>query len=230
MVLYLSIDIITTKTQVYLISKQISIKKTNKDTRLIIGGFAGFIIGMSLTYGTPYIATGTLISAGLGAGAVEITYRILIRGKEERRKQECFLLFNTIEIFIQSGYSIPQSLAYAREFTPMLTEDINKALAAWPSGAVNALEVLKDSIGLPEGDQLTSLLLQVHQSGNRNLVGILQAESKQMDEKRKAAAKARITQKPAFLIMYRLLPLIVLMGMLAGVLVTRVFTQMNSII
>lgn len=227
-VVYASADIIIQKTQIYLIGKQLSIKTNNKDTQVLIGALIGFIGGLLLTTGTQYMATASLAFAGLGAGLVEATSRLLARGKEEKRKQECFLLFTAAEIFIQSGYSIPQALANSRDFTPMLTADINKTLAAWPQGTVKALEVLRDSINLPEGDQLVSLLLQLNQVGTRNVGNIIQAEARQMEEKRKALEKARITQKPVFLMAYRLLPLVVLMGMLAGVLVNRVFTQMNS--
>lgn len=227
---YMVTDIAIAKTQVYLVGRQFSIRKNDKNTQLAIGGLVGLVSGILLTNGTAYMATAAMIFAGLGVGAVEAFYRITTQGKEERRKKECFLLFNAIEIYAQSGYSVPQSLSNARSFVPMLEPAINKSLAVWPSGSVQALEVLRDEINLPEGDQLVSLLLQVNQAGTKNLGNIIQAESKQMEEKRKALAKARITQKPVFLMVYRLLPLIVLMGMLAGVLVTRVFNQMNSIL
>ena len=227
-VILTSTDIIIQKAQVYLITKQFSPRKSNKDVQILLGAIIGFIAGVLLTTGTNYMTTISLASAGMGAGAVEISYRILTKRKEDRRRQECFLLFEAIEIFIQSGYSIPQALAIARDFTPSLTPEINKTLAAWPQGAVKALEVFRDSIDLPEGDQLVSLLLQINQAGSKNLGNIIQAEARQMEEKRKAMEKARITQKPVFLMAYRLLPLVVLMGMLAGVLVNRVFAQMSS--
>ncbi len=227
---YIVTDIAIIKTQAYLVGRQFSIRKDDKNTQLAIGGLVGLVSGILLTNGTDYMTIAGMVFAGLGVGAVEMFYRITNQGKEERRKRECFLLFNAVEIFTQSGYSVPQSLANARSFVPMLEPAINKCLAVWPSGSIQALEVLRDEIHLPEGDQLVSLLLQVNQAGTKNLGNIIQAESKQMEEKRKALAKARITQKPVFLMVYRLLPLVVLMGMLAGVLITRIFNQMNSII
>lgn len=227
---YITADIILVKTQAYLVGRQFSIRKDNKNTQLAIGGLIGLVSGILLTNGTDYMTTAGMVFAGLGVGAVEIFHRIITQGKEERRKKECFLLFNAIEIYAQSGYSIPQALANARSFAPMLEPAINKSLAVWPSGSIRALEVLQNEINLPEGDQLVSLLLQINQTGAKNLENVIQAESRQMEEKRKALAKARITQKPVFLMAYRLLPLVVLMGMLAGVLVTRVFSQMNSIL
>lgn len=225
---YVTAEVAVSKTQGYLIGRQLSAQKPNKDARLLVGGGIGLIGAILLTNGTSYMTTTALILSGLGVGVAEIIYRVLNKGKEERRKQECFLLFSAIEIFTQAGYSIPQALASARDFTPMLTADINKALAAWPHGEVQALEILKDSINLPEGDQLVSLLIQINQAGTKNLGNIIQAEAKQMEEKRQALAKARIAQKPLFLLIYRLLPLVVLVGMFGGVLVTKVFIEMNQ--
>lgn len=222
-------DTAIAKTQAYLIGKQFSMPKNNKNTWLTIGALIGLVSGIILTAGTSYATVTGLLFAGLGIVIVEITYRVTVQKKVERRKQECFMLFNAVEIFIQSGCSVPQALSNSRSFTPLLEPCINKCLAAWPSGSVQALEVLKQEINLPEGDQLVSLLLQVHQVGTKNLNNIIQTESKQMEEKRKALAKTRITQKPIFLMVYRLLPLVVLLGMLAGVLVTRIFIQMNAI-
>lgn len=227
---YVATDVVIVKTQAYLVGRQFSIRKDNKNTQLVTGGLVGLVLGIILTNGTDYTATAAMVFAGLGVGVVEIFRRITTQGREERRKKECFLLFNAIEIFAQSGYSVPQALANARSFVPTLEPAINKSLAVWPSGSVQALEVLRKEINLPEGDQLVSLLLQINQAGTKNLGNIIQAESKQMEERRKALAKARITQKPVFLMLYRLLPLIVVLGMLAGVLVTRIFNQMNSVI
>jgi len=228
-VVFASADIVVQKTEAFLVGRQFSLQKPNKGMQIFLGALAGFVGGLLLTTGTNYMATASFIFAGLGAGLVAMTTRILTGRKEDKRKQECFLLFQAIEIFVQSGYSIPQALANSREFTPILTPEINKTLAAWPQGAVKALETLKESINLPEGDQLVSLLLQIHQAGSKNFGNIIQAEAKQMEEKRKAMEKARITQKPTFLMAYRLLPLIVIIGMLAGVLVTRVFNQINTL-
>lgn len=228
-VVFASADIVVQKTEAFLVGRQFSLQKPNKGMQIFLGALAGFVGGLLLTTGTNYMATASFIFAGLGAGLVAMTTRILTGRKEDKRKQECFLLFQAIEIFVQSGYSIPQALAIARDFTPSLTPEINKTLAAWPQGAVKALEVFRDSIDLPEGDQLVSLLLQINQAGSKNLGNIIQAEARQMEEKRKAMEKARITQKPTFLMAYRLLPLIVIIGMLAGVLVTRVFNQINTL-
>lgn len=204
--------------------------KNNRNQRIVFGAFAGFMAGLILTTGATYNATASMIFAGLGAAVVEITYRLTLGHKEDKRRRECFLLFTAVEMFVQSGLSIPQALTSAREFTPSLAGSINKCLAAWNRGGVKALELLQKDINLPEGEQLTSLLLQINQMGAKNLQNIIQIESKQLEEKRKALERARITQKPMFLMIYRLMPLVVLMGMMAGVLVTRVFISLESIL
>ncbi len=225
---YISTEVIISKAQAQLVSKQFSVSKPNNDTRLVVGGGIGLIGAILLTNGTSYMSTAIPILSVMGAGVAEATYRVLNKGKEERRRQECLLLFSAVEIFTQAGYSIPQALANAREFTPILAADINKTLAAWPHGDVQALELFKDLINLPEGNQLVSLLIQINQAGTRNLANIIQAEAKQMEEKRQALAKARIAQKPLFLLIYRLLPIVVLVGMFGGMLVTRIFNEMNQ--
>ena len=229
-IFYHFLDTAVRKYQENLFDQKVQSNINNKKSLTIIGAIVGCLMGFYFTIGTSYMMLGTLIFAGLGAGSVQGTYYALKKRKEERKRQECFLLFTTIEIFLQSGLSIPQSLVNAREFTPLLGEDINKTLAAWPTGVVNALEIFKQSINLPEGDQLVSLLLQVSQSGSQNLGGILQAESKQMNDKQAAAEKARITRKPLFLVGFRFVPLIILLGLVGGIMVTQVFGQIQTLL
>jgi hypothetical protein len=228
-IFYHTLDLSVKKFQENAFSRQIKPDLNNRKTLTYIGAFAGLLLGIYFTAGTSYILLGTMLCAGLGAGAVRGAYYALDKRKEEIKRQECFLLFTTIELFLQSGLSIPQSLINARQFTPSLAEDINKTLAAWPTGVVNALEIFQDSLNLPEGKQLVSLLLQVSQSGSQNLSGILQAESKQMNEKQVAAEKARITRKPLFIVGFRFVPLILLLGLVGGVMITRVFAQLQTV-
>lgn len=228
-VLYNMLDLIVTTMQRTLFSQQIKPDLKNRKTLLYIGAFVGMLLGIYFTAGTQYILLGTFLCTGLGAGSVRFAFYALDKRKEEQKRQECYLLFTTIELFLQSGLSIPQSLINARPFTPTLADDINKTLAAWPTGVINALEIFQDSLNLPEGKQLVSLLLQVSQSGSQNLSGILQAESRQMNEKQVAAEKARITRKPMFIVGFRFIPLVILLGLVGGVLVTQVFSQIQSV-
>lgn len=226
---YYFLDTTVRKAQESMFADQIKPDLSNRRTLLYIGAIAGMLLGLYFTVGTRYMLLGTLLCTILGAGAVRFTFYALDKRKEEKKRQECYLLFSTIELFLQSGLSIPQSLVNARQFTPMLADDINKTLAAWPTGVVKALEIFEKSLKLPEGKQLVSLLLQVSQSGSQDIGSILQAESKQMEEKQVAADKARITRKPLFIVGFRFIPLIILMGLVGGVLVTRVFEQIQSV-
>lgn len=223
-------SVVKSKVSEYLTAQKFGLTKFNPDLKLALAGVLGFLVGVALTNGTPYMSIASLIFAGLGIGAETIVSRILRVRRIEKKRAECFLLFSAVEIFLQAGLSIPQALANSRGLMVHLEPAINRALATWSSGSVKALEALGQEIGLPEGDILVSLLLQVHQSGSQGLPNIIQNESHQLEERRRAVEKARITQKPAFLMAYRLLPFVVLLGLMAGVLVTRVFVQMNSIL
>lgn len=228
-IIYYTIEMSVQKIQKTLFMEQIKPDFKDRRTLLYMGAFVGILLGIYFTAGTSNIFLGTIVCAVIGAGAVRFTFYALDKRKEEKKRQECYLLFTTIELFLQSGLSIPQSLVNARQFTPSLADDINKTLAAWPTGVVKALGIFQESLNLPEGKQLVSLLLQVSQSGSQNIGSILHAESKQMNEKQIAADKARITRKPLFIVGFRFIPLIILMGLVGGVMVTRVFSQIQSV-
>jgi hypothetical protein len=201
-----------------------------KDRKVALGGILGFILGIFLFNDSNYLSFGSLMCAGMGAGGIIFTTNVKDNYKEEIRRKECIMLFNTLAIFLPTGMSIPQVLNSAKDFSPNLKRAIDKTLAAWHNGTITALDILKKEINLPEGDILASLLLQVSQTGSKNIYNIIQNESRRIDDRRRMLEKIKITRKPIALNIYRFLPLLVLLGLGAGFLTSYAFNQLNQIL
>lgn len=190
------------------------------------GGLGGFIVGILLTHGTPYVSFAGMLTAGLGAGCIETIRRLNKRKILILKKQECGLLFESIELFMKAGTPMRKALTDCLPLANILRPAINKALAYWPAGSNKALEVLRKEIDLPEGDILVSLLKQLNQSGVEHFDGILQRESQRLEQLRHASEQISIAKKPIILTIYRALPYLVVVGTFVGALFIRALENM----
>ena len=109
-IIYYTIEMSVQKIQKTLFMEQIKPDFKDRRTLLYMGAFVGILLGIYFTAGTSNIFLGTIVCAVIGAGAVRFTFYALDKRKEEKKRQECYLLFTTTELFLQSGLSIPQSL------------------------------------------------------------------------------------------------------------------------
>ncbi|WP_054697546.1 hypothetical protein [Syntrophomonas palmitatica] len=225
--IYYTVDIISAQVS---LRTQLEIPKISQNKKYVLGGLAGFIVGVVLLTGTSYLAMGSIIFAGLGIGGLAGIDRVINGYKIEQLRKECILLFNAVGIYAQTGMSVPQALASSREFLPRLTPVINKILAAWTTGNIQALDILRQEVDLPECEQLVSLLLQINQAGSKNIENIVRNESRHMEERRTTYEKIRISNKPIILTLYRFLPLIVLLGLGCGFLATYAFYLLENIL
>ena len=74
---------------------------------------------------------------------------------------------------------------------------------------------------MPEAESLVLLLSQINNSGVKNFDNIIKMEADRLEELRQAAEQIQISIKPLVLILYRALPLVAILGMIAGVMFTR---------
>jgi hypothetical protein len=120
------------------------------------------------------------------------------------------------------------ALQAAKLLTPALKPAINKALVYWPAGSAKALEIFRREVDLPEADILTALLAQIERVGISNLEGVIRREADRLQRMREAAERAEINRRPTYMMLYRALPLVSAMGMIAGVLFMHVASTLRS--
>lgn len=196
---------------------------TNREDRLALWvGLLGAVLGLLLAWGTQYTGFMAFLGGGTGVGIVVLARRFVVRSRLDARRRDVTALFDAVELYMRAGMPTHHALSAAKILAPSLQPAVNRALSYWPSGAAKALDVLRQEIGLPEGEILVSLLAQINQAGIENLEGIVRRESKRLEQMRNMAERARIGLKPLYLVLFRALPLVAAMGMVAGVLFMRV--------
>lgn len=179
---------------------------------------AGAAAGMALAWGS---AASVLLGAAAGYGCAYLYAKLKAEREEDARRREVFTLFDTLELYLRAGMPLQHALAAAKVLVPGLRDAVNAALVYWPSGSERALEALRQGIAMPEGDILVSLLSQINQAGVENLEGVIQRETRRLEEIRETAARVRISMKPLYLVIYRALPLVAALGLVAGTLLMR---------
>ncbi len=194
------------------------------DKTVITWAIIGALLGVILTWGSNSLVLGALI-CGFWAGVSVIGFREYHRRKTKSiRYQECLELFRLVENYMQLGMPLQLALTEAKEILVVLKPAVNKALAYWGMGSETALRVLRVEIDLPEAESLVMLLSQVNNSGIKNFDNIIKMEADRLEDIREAAEQMQISIKPLILILYRVLPLLAILGMVAGVMFTRTMT------
>jgi len=199
-----------------------------EDSGLIIAGLIGAIVMGYLAWGTKWLVTA--ISFGVLVGILVVKGFNRVRGMafEQSKKREVILLFEACDLFLQAKMSLMYALMSARMITPNISGAINKCLGMWSTGSTRALEVLRKEINMPEADILTGLLVQIDRVGVERLEGIIQREGQSLERLYEATARAKITTRPLYFVVYRILPLIAVFGMFAGVLFWRVINVLKQ--
>jgi len=198
------------------------------DRKVVICGLAGMVLGFFFGWGTRLLLLAVLLGGAVGIMTPELVR--IWRGKStlDARRREISILFEAVELYMRAGMPMHHALTAAKTLTPNLRPAVNKCLTYWPSGAAKALQVLEKEMNLPEGDILVSLLMQVEHAGIENLEGIIHRESRRIEQMREAAEKANLSLKPLYLVLYRALPLLATLGMVAGTLFMRTLSILKD--
>lgn len=192
-----------------------------EDRASFVAALAAVILVSVLTWGWRYAPFAAALA---GVSAFALTQYILHWGALSRqlaRQREILLLFDTVELYMRAGLSMYHALDAARVLTPNIRAEIGQALMYWPEGASKALEVLRRRLNTPEADILVSLLLQLDQAGIENFQDIVRREGRRLEQLKDAADRARINRRPFLLVLYRALPLLACLGMIAGAFFTH---------
>lgn len=188
----------------------------NRCQKIIIVMSCGAVFGAVLAWGSPRVIQAMLLGAVIALGVYELIFWIKKRYEIKIRRFETLRLFNVIGLYVEAGMTIPQALNHGKQLSPSLRPMINRCLTLWASGSTTALQALKKSINLPEGDILVSLLEQLNTEGIKNYEGIMRRESLQMERQYHKRTAAKLPLKSIYISIYQALPVFTLFGLLAG--------------
>lgn len=208
---------------------KIKTKSTQKINQTdVIGAVLGALFMFILSLGTVKVINLTLLGFLSGYLLSYLIRKQLVQMKKWIKQREIIILFEAVELYMRAGLTMPHALQAAKLLTPSIRSAINRALVYWPSGSAKALEVFRQEIDLPEADILASLLVQIEKAGINNLEGVIQREAERLQRMREAAERAEISRRPTYMMLYRGLPLISALGMVAGVLFMHVGVTLRS--
>lgn len=150
---------------------------------------------------------------------------LAVRAKNEAIKNKKLraiaLLFEAIELYMKGGYSLAQSLVLARQLVPELNKEIGICLEYWSESPRKALKKFNGALNLEEGEILVSLLIHIESAGIKNLDNILSREAYNIERLRRLKNESSSAIKPMYLMLYRFLPLIAALSIVAGPLLYR---------
>lgn len=192
------------------------------------GAVLGGVFMYLLSLGTTKIVNMTIIGFLAGYLITWLLRKQLEKMKQWSKQREIIVLFEAVELYMRAGLSMNHALQAAKLLTPALKPAINKALVYWPAGSAKALEIFRREVDLPEADILTALLAQIERVGISNLEGVIRREADRLQRMREAAERAEINRRPTYMMLYRALPLVSAMGMIAGVLFMHVASTLRS--
>lgn len=190
----------------------------------IAGGAVASILLTQGQYGINTIVFGAV--AGGIVGHVFMAARA--HGRKMWRLRETAVLYLLVELGLRAGYTLPASLRGAMPMTPTLAPHIARCLEIWDRNPIQALEVLRRAIGLPEADTLISLLMQVQEMGSDKLGGAMEEGSRQLQSLRRALVRSQAASRPLAFAVFRILPVLGVVGLVVGPLIVHVAARFRE--
>lgn len=194
--------------------------------KLIILTIALLIAGT----GNSILSSFKLFAYGIVAGLIFLIVFLKYRNDAIRVKKlkEVVILFESVELYTKSGYTLYQALKVAKQLTSRIRPSIDKCLNAWSRGSKKALEILQNELGMPESDTLILLLAHMETAGRKELEGLLKREAVNIDHLQNIKKKIKIANRPLILMVYRMLPLFSILGIVVGGLLYRTYSVMKA--
>jgi len=195
----------------------------------LIGAFLGVALTLSLvsfkgglTVVSFLFALGILSGYGLGKFWVKIKKDKLYNQK----LREMAIISEMMDLFANSGYQINQILRISSNLVHVIKPEIERCLSRWPIGVEKALYNLERELELDEASILISILVYANNIGTENMKRILQEESRNLDAIRKTLTDIRMSSKPMYYALFRVVPFV---GAAAVVLVPLVTYVLDMI-
>jgi len=196
----------------------------------LLGSIAGGILGATFTWGSPAFFNTVGIGSTMGAIIGWFFYNNWKESKRLKLLREVAVLYESVEFYTRAGYTIQQSLKLGAVLAPSLRAQVERCLAAWPSGPARALENFAREVGLSEAAVLSSVLIHAEESGMAFGASAVQEESRNLEELRKNLVELKIASKPLYFAIYRALPMAAVGGVIVGPLVYKLQRVLQMIV
>jgi hypothetical protein len=208
---------------------QKKIKEETQDKLVLISMFVGALACYLLLYKIVPFWLSILIGAGIGMVGQTIYRSISKSSKEFIIIRELALLYECIELFTKAGFTVRQSLQMSQTVVPHLRNKIRNCIDHWPFGPLRALEKLGSDIGIEQANILVGLLMQIEESGTKNISGAMAQEAVRLEEIREALVESRIAKKPIYSTVYMFLPVASVLGILIAPLAYRAIQMISGL-
>lgn len=210
-------------------SLKLNFKKANnlsKKELMIILAIAVLMASTTkqLVYVPKYLFWGLV----LGLIFVKLIGDMKNRTEKTKKLKEISTLFEAVELYSKAGYTVYQSLKAARLLTNSIRPYLDKCLETWGSSPQKALELLQEELKLPESEVLVLLLIHMEVVGSKEMQGIMKREANNIDRLEKMRNQISISNKPLILMIYRMLPLVSILGITVGSLLYRTYSVLTE--
>lgn len=158
-----------------------------------------------------------------GLAVIKIYQKTIVATNRAKRLKEAAILFEAIEMYLKSGYSLYQAVRASRLLVDDIRPAVDKCLNYWGAGAEVALQKLQEELKLEEIDTLILLLINMEQSGTKELEGTIDKVVFNIEDLQKMKTQIKIANRPLIFVIYRMLPLISTAGIVAGGLLYRMY-------
>lgn len=208
---------------------RLNLKKTasvSKKDRFVIAAIGTlFAFTANNIFAVPkYLFWGLL----LGLLLVKFVGDMKIKALRTKKLKEVSTLFEAVELYTKAGYTVYQALRSARLLTHIIRPNLDKCLEYWSSSPQKALETLQQELNLPESEILILLLTHMEVVGAKEMQGIIKREANNINRVEKMKNQISISNRPLILMVYRLLPLVSILGIAVGSLLYRTYTVLSQ--
>lgn len=204
-------------------------KIRNQEKKVLISMFIGAVILGALLFKIIPLWLSMFIGAALGMVGQTIFRTVKESSNEFSIIRDLALLYECIELFSKAGFTVRQSLEMSQAIVPHLQSKIRACLDNWAFGPLRALEKFGEDIGIKQAEILVSLLMQIEESGTKNISGAMEEEAIRLEKMREALVESRIAKKPVYSAVYMFLPVASLLGILIAPLAYRAIQMIGSL-
>ncbi|MBO8160682.1 MAG: hypothetical protein H0Z24_03515 [Thermosipho sp. (in: Bacteria)] len=204
------------------------LKKLFDDRTILFSMGGGAILFGLVALGSLAMLPFMFMGAVIGFIVGHMLKRVTRNSMEFKKIKEVALLYECIDLFTKARYTVRQSLQISKILVPNLERHIDNCLSRWPSGPLNAIELLGEEIGVKHADMLSGILMQAEEAGVENVKGIMEQEAIRLEELRESLAESRIATKPIYSSIYLFLPVASILGIIVSPLAYRAIQLITS--
>lgn len=159
----------------------------------------------------------------IGLVIIYVYQKTAIASMKAKKLKEAAILFEAIELYTKTGYSLYQAIRTSRILVNEIRPAIDSCLNYWNAGANKALQKLREELNLEEIDTLILLLINMESSGAKELENTIGKVAFNMEDLQNMKAQIKIANKPLIFVIYRMLPLASIAGIITGGLLYRTY-------